>query len=177
MLMKGSSGRIFIPSKYAFGSQGTSLVPPNTSVIYKVSLDDVQRTTAQQAQFQADTSAIHNYIKANSVTIKNPILHSTGIWYTIDNLGAGVPPTIFDQVTVDLEGVIMANTKTFAKASMTQYNIYNLINGLRIGIPLMQKGNTATFYIPSGLAYGSRTDSVIPANSNLIFKITLTSIF
>ncbi len=178
VLMKGGSGSIFIPSKYAFGSQGTSLVPPNSSVIYSVTLVDVERTAGQQAQFQADTAAIHDYIKKNSATIKNPILHPSGIWYTIDNLGTGVSPKVYDQVTFNYEGVTLADSKTFQQGTLTQYNIFNLINGLRIGIPLMQKGNTATFYIPSILGYGSRGSSPgIPPNANLIFTITLTSIF
>lgn len=178
VLMKGGSGSIFMPSKNAFGSQGTSAVPPNSSVIYSVTILDVERTAGQQAQFESDTAAIHGYIKKNSATIKDPKLHQSGIWYTIDNLGTGVSPKVYDQVTFDYEGVTMADSKTFQQGTLTQYSIFNLINGLRIGIPLMQKGNTATFYIPSILAYGSRGSSPgIPPNANLIFTIKLTSIF
>ena len=38
---------------------------------------------------------------------------------------------------------------------------------------LMNKGAKATLYIPSGLAYGNQAIGDIPANSNLIFEVTL----
>jgi FKBP-type peptidyl-prolyl cis-trans isomerase len=54
--------------------------------------------------------------------------------------------------------------------------IFGLIDGFKVTLPLINEGTVATFYIPSGLAYGSNATTAIPANSNLIFNITLKSI-
>jgi len=57
--------------------------------------------------------------------------------------------------------------------SPKSFPLKNLIEGWQIGIPFLQKGGSGSFYVPSGLGYGSRTLPDIPANSVLIFDITL----
>jgi FKBP-type peptidyl-prolyl cis-trans isomerase 2 len=40
----------------------------------------------------------------------------------------------------------------------------------------MKEGGKTTFYIPSELAYGSRTQNKIPGNSVLIFEVELIKV-
>ncbi|NJN77920.1 MAG: hypothetical protein HC803_05960 [Saprospiraceae bacterium] len=55
-----------------------------------------------------------------------------------------------------------------------EFGLNQVIRGWQIAIPMLQKGGKGTFYIPSGLAYGSRgAGGVIPPNAVLIFDVEL----
>ncbi|MEI6409778.1 MAG: FKBP-type peptidyl-prolyl cis-trans isomerase [Bacteroidota bacterium] len=56
---------------------------------------------------------------------------------------------------------------------MATFPLSSLIKGWQEGIPLLKKGGKGTFFIPSALGYGSQDQGAIPANSVLIFEITL----
>lgn len=171
-LLGGSVATVYVPSQYAYGQTGTIDVPANSTVVYQVELQEVFRTTAEQTQFQSDTATIRDYLTANS--IQNVIEHPSGIFYTIETLGTGTKPRVYDNATFTYTGSLLTSTSTFDAGTLTDYNLFNLIQGLRIGIPQLNKGSSATFYIPSGLGYGSKgSGTEIPANANLKFKIEL----
>lgn len=56
------------------------------------------------------------------------------------------------------------------------FRLYEVIDGWQIALSQMRPGDRWTIYIPSQLAYGSRTDGDIPGNSTLIFDVELISI-
>lgn len=51
-----------------------------------------------------------------------------------------------------------------------------LVPGFEQGVAGMKVGGTRTLLIPSSLGYGASGSGVIPANSGLVFTITLTAI-
>jgi FKBP-type peptidyl-prolyl cis-trans isomerase FkpA/FKBP-type peptidyl-prolyl cis-trans isomerase FklB len=51
-----------------------------------------------------------------------------------------------------------------------------MIEGWKIGIPLMNKGSKYRFFIPHSLGYGERASGPIPAYSTLIFEVELLDI-
>jgi FKBP-type peptidyl-prolyl cis-trans isomerase len=52
-----------------------------------------------------------------------------------------------------------------------------VIRGWQNAIPLIGVGDSATFYIPSGLAYGPQgSPGAIPPNSIMIFDVTLLGV-
>lgn len=168
----GSVATIYVPSEYAYGETGTTNVPPNTTIVYEVDLQEVFRTATQQTQFESDTATIRDYLATNG--IQNVIEHPSGIFYTLETLGVGTKPRVYDNTTFTYSGSLLTSATTFDAGTLTNYNLFNLIQGLRIGIPQLNKGSSATFYIPSGLGYGSTgSGSTIPANANLKFKIDL----
>jgi FKBP-type peptidyl-prolyl cis-trans isomerase len=173
--MEGASFTVFIPSRHGYGTTGQAAlgVPPNATLKYEVALEEVERTVSEQTQFEADTAAIHDYLLANSI---NAIENEKGISYSVDVSAAGENPHPYSNVTVDYELYRLAAPSTQLEKNTMNTNVFGLIDGLKIGIPLMDEGSTYTFYIPSGLAYGGAASGPIPANSNLIFKIKLTSI-
>jgi len=65
----------------------------------------------------------------------------------------------------------------------TAFTLGSSIEGLRKGIQLIKKGGHMKLYIPPTLAYGAvdvKDDYgkvVIPANSILVFDITLTNFY
>lgn len=172
-LMGGSRATIYIPSQYCYGSAGTSDVPPNSIIVYEVDLREVFRTSAQQEQFKTDTAAIRAHLKESAIA--NVIEHPSGVFYTLETEGSGEKPRVYDNVTFTYSGSLLTSTSTFDAGTLTDHNVFNLIQGLRVGIPLLKRGGSvATFYIPSGLAYGTTgSGNLIPPNSILKFKVSL----
>jgi FKBP-type peptidyl-prolyl cis-trans isomerase len=176
-ILKGTHAVLYIPSKYAFGSAGRTGVPGNTTVVYDITLNEVTRTAAEQAKFQSDTAAIHNYIKFPANNVADAVMHPSGVWYVIKTVGTGAYPKPYDRVSFEYDGKLLSNGSSFDKGTLYQQGIFSFIDGLKIGMPLMKEGGSATFYIPSGYGYGpAGVSGVIGADANLIFEIKLNDI-
>lgn len=174
LLLGGTSASIYIPSKYGFGNEGTSTVPPNSILVYQVSIVEIERTDAEEQQFASDIAAIEAYLEENSIV--DAIEHPSGIRYTIETPGSGGYPTPYSTVTFDYTLRLLSKPTIPHESGTLKQNIFGLIDGLRVGLPTINVGTTATFYIPSGLAYGSQGQGTVPKNEPLIFEIKLTSI-
>lgn len=132
-------------------------------------IDDTTFDAAAQAL--ADDKAIQDYFLQNGMTpaTKDP----SGLYYTIVNPGTGPHPTVASNITVGytattLDGVLVDNKPSYYFAPLD-----GLIDAWRIGIPKIGTGGTIILYAPSGLGYGNNANGATPANSVLIFNITL----
>jgi FKBP-type peptidyl-prolyl cis-trans isomerase FkpA len=128
----------------------------------------------------AEIQAVKDYLASNNITATE---HCSGLYYVIDNPGSGKAVTACGAVKASYIGKL-TNGKTFDQGEFNQfYPFSNLIRGWANGIPLIKQGGKIHLYIPSSLGYGSQDvkDSngnvVIPANSVLIFEVTLTDIY
>jgi FKBP-type peptidyl-prolyl cis-trans isomerase FkpA len=165
----GSKGRIFIPSYYGYGNVGNGSVPANTNLLF-----DFKILKVYDRQLQIDTTAIDAYLKANSI---NALKDPSGIRYTFDTLGIGAVPSISDFVTFTYTAKLLNSSSVIDQASTpVKSSLQGLILGWQIGLRYVQEGSTVTLYVPSRLAYGSTSQSSIPANSNLVFKIRLVKV-
>jgi FKBP-type peptidyl-prolyl cis-trans isomerase len=173
-ILNGTHAVLYIPSKYAFGEAGVTGVPANSTVVYDIVLNEVTRTSTEQAKFEADTAAIHNYLVEKNL-FDNAVMHESGVWYTISSGGTGPKPKPYDIISFEYDGKLMSNGSSFDKGTFQQ-GIFALIDGLKIGIPLMNEGGSATFYIPSGYGYGAKGTTGIAADANIIFDIKLNDI-
>jgi FKBP-type peptidyl-prolyl cis-trans isomerase FkpA len=170
---EGTTATIFIASNHAFGSAGTSKVPANATVAYEVVLEKVVKTDLELTQFKADTATIRSYLTDHNITAtKLP----SGVWYSSDEAGTGTKPNLYDLVTFHYKGSILSTGVVFQEGDISRQIIYDLIDGLKIGLPLIKTGTTATFYIPSGLGYGPVGSNLISPNANLIFEIKLNGV-
>lgn len=123
-------------------------------------------------QADIDDQIIRDYLSENNIDATK---HSSGLYYTITVEGAGEHPSANSTVTVRYKGYLTDGT-VFDQTQGTEtatFGLTSLIEGWKIGIPLLKKEGKGTFYIPSGLGYGSRATGSIPANSVLIFEIDL----
>jgi len=121
-----------------------------------------------------DDEIILEYLKVNNLT-DSVTKDASGIYYQIFNLGSGGSPTISDTVEVKYKGYLTDGyvfDKTTGNATVS-FPLNQLIKGWQIGIPKLQKGGSGLFIIPSALGYGKTNLTGIPANSVLIFEITL----
>lgn len=177
VLLEGASARVFVPSQYCYGESGTTNVPPNTTIVYDLYLSEVIRTSEQELQLEEDIAAINAYISENNVEGATQL--SSGIWYTSDYAGSGEYATPYSVVTFEYTLKLLTESglgSTVEQSTLSDYGVFSLIDGLKLGFPQMRAGDKATFYIPSTLAYGTEAQTNIPANSNLVFEISLTSI-
>jgi FKBP-type peptidyl-prolyl cis-trans isomerase FkpA len=128
-----------------------------------------------QEQMAADVAAIDSYLASKNLTA---VEHSTGIRYIIhDDVAGDHKPTIDSCVTANYVGRLLSNEQTFDEGKMVSFPLNAVIDGWKIGIPLLSVGDSATFYIPSGLGYGIYGfPPEIPGNAVLIFHVGLANV-
>ena len=131
----------------------------------KDSFDATKQAATDDALIQAFLSA------TGTVATKDP----SGLYYEIINPGSGANPTVSSTVTVTYTGSLL-NGNVFAPTATTTSALSAFIKGWQIGVPHIAAGGTILLLVPSALGYGNSSPSVdIPANSVLVFTITLTS--
>jgi FKBP-type peptidyl-prolyl cis-trans isomerase FklB len=104
---------------------------------------------------------------------------STGLQYKSNVEGQGMMPDKNDKVTVHyhgttIDGVIFDSSVDRGKPAT--FGLNQVIPGWTEGLQLMKEGSKFTFYIPQGLAYGSRAQGKIEAFSTLIFEVELIKV-
>lgn len=105
---------------------------------------------------------------------------ASGLQYEIISAGNGASPAATDNVTVHYKGVTLDGNEfdsSYNRGQPATFPLNRVIAGWTEGLQLMQVGAKYRFYIPSGLAYGSRgAGNVIPPNATLIFDVELIEI-
>ena len=121
---------------------------------------------------EVEITAIEAYL--SSKTITDAIKSDKGFYYKIIEPGTGAVPTLCSSVSIFYSGKL-TNETVFDGTSSTPatFTLNQLISGWQLGVPLIKKGGRMILYLPPSLAYGSRDSGPIPANSVLIFEITL----
>jgi FKBP-type peptidyl-prolyl cis-trans isomerase FklB len=104
---------------------------------------------------------------------------STGLQFKINVEGTGIAPDKNDKVTVHyhgttIDGVVFDSSVDRGKPAT--FGLNQVIPGWTEGLQLMTEGSKYTFYIPQGLAYGSRAQGKIEAFSTLIFEVELIKV-
>jgi len=104
---------------------------------------------------------------------------SSGLQYKSNVEGEGIMPDKNDKVTVHyhgttIDGVVFDSSVDRGKPAT--FGLNQVIPGWTEGLQLMKEGSKFTFYIPQGLAYGSRAQGKIEAFSTLIFEVDLINV-
>ncbi|BAJ00730.1 FKBP-type peptidyl-prolyl cis-trans isomerase [Shewanella violacea] len=123
----------------------------------------------------ADSSA---FLKANQAK-EGVVTTESGLQYEVLTPGTGEKPSAEDTVEVDYVGTLLDGTEfdsSIARGEPAKFPLNRVIAGWTEGVQLMSVGAKYKFVIPADLAYGERNTGTIPANSTLIFEITLHSI-
>ena len=83
-------------------------------------------------------------------------------------------------VTADYVGALMSTGVIFDASANhggpQTFPLNGVITGWSQGIPGMKVGGTRRLLIPASMAYGSQAQSGIPANSDLVFDVTIVSV-
>lgn len=160
-------GRInlFMPSGLAYGASSSASVPANSVVIFEI---DVKR---DQADIDEDILAA--YLEENQISAERD---ESGLYYEILEPGEGDNVPENASVSVSYKGTLL-NGDVFDENTISSYPLSNLIEAWQVGIPKLKKGGKAIFYCPSQMAYGSGAQEKIPANSILIFEVTVVNFY
>jgi FKBP-type peptidyl-prolyl cis-trans isomerase FkpA len=163
---KGSKASIFMVSRLGYASNPPQGIPSNAVLAFDIELLDLK------TRDQVDEAIILKYIADNKLTMQK---HSSGMYYEITAPGSGGSPSASSVVTVRYKGSLTDKT-VFDQTTGTntaEFGLSGLIEGWKIGIPLLKKGGKMTMILPSRLAYGNRAQGRIAPNSVLIFEIEL----
>jgi FKBP-type peptidyl-prolyl cis-trans isomerase len=184
-LPEGSKATLYIPSQYAYGNTAKGSIPANSILVFDVNFKDVVYSSTEVSQFTTDTTAIDAYLASKNI---NAITDSSGLRYVITSPGSGAKPTWYNKLKLSYTIKLMTDdTKNIVDISQqpseTFYSrVVDYIHGLKIGLQKMSVGSKATFYVPSGYAFGvnggrnQQNELVVPPNSNLIIDVQLTDI-
>lgn len=124
------------------------------------------------------------FVLMSSGCSKKPVATTTesGLTYTIYSDGKGEKPDSGDYVYVMYRGHLDSAGKPGAlfdasydrnQPIIYRLGVDKLIKGWQEGVPMLAKGDSASFVIPPDLAYGETGRDKIPANSTLRFEIKL----
>ena len=122
-----------------------------------------------------EQQVIADYLATNSISATK---HSSGLYYQIVQQGTGGSPNNCSAIVISYTGKL-SNGNVFDSNSNVAFTLGGLIEGWKIGLPLIQKGGQIKLYIPPSLGYGASDIKdnngvvVIPANSMLIFDVSL----
>tara|TARA_B110000027_G_C15960681_1_gene229769 strand:+ start:202 stop:588 length:387 start_codon:yes stop_codon:yes gene_type:complete len=123
---------------------------------------------------QLDEEIILQYINDNNLNAEPT---GSGLYYVLNSNGNGDFPNINSIVTVAYKGTLIDGT-IFDQSDATgaTFPLSNVIQGWQEGIPLFSEGGSGILLIPSALGYGNQAIGSIPANSVLIFEVTLLNV-
>ena len=107
----------------------------------------------------------------------------SGLAYRVDQAGEGTKVKLGQTVTVHYAGWLTDGTlfdASYKRGGPTDFPLQpgGLISGWIEGLQLMSQGAVYTFVIPAPMAYGAQVAAggKIPANSTLVFEITLVAV-
>ncbi|QEH41703.1 FKBP-type peptidyl-prolyl cis-trans isomerase [Chitinophaga sp. XS-30] len=140
--------------------------------------DDVPHDPVKQAAI--DEQLIQQYIADSSITgtMKDD---TSGLHYKI--LARGTTPndtiTLEDRMNISYTGKLLNGNvfETRDNNTLGDARLKNLVQGWQIGLRKIAKGDKVLLLIPSGLGYKTSSSAAIPANSVLVFEITLNNFY
>lgn len=109
-----------------------------------------------------------------------PVAKVSSLEETDTTVGTGKEAKANSTVTVQYTGAL-ASTGVIFESSLDSgqpatFGLNQVIKGWTEGVPGMKVGGTRRLVIPAALAYGSQGNAKIPANSDLVFDITLLDV-
>lgn len=189
MLSKGDSVKAEMTMQDYFSKRGGT-IPPGVDSTESITFTFKVRNILPEAEFQSymeaefkkheleifdkDTKSIGKYLTDQNLKAS---VDTSGLQYIIHSRGGGEKPTVDDCVEVKYKGTFLKGGEVFDQAERIAFPLNGVIAGWKLGIPMLGKGDSATFFIPSKLAYGPQGyPGAIPPDAILIFNVTLLDV-
>ncbi|WP_276373328.1 FKBP-type peptidyl-prolyl cis-trans isomerase [Chryseolinea sp. H1M3-3] len=187
MLSKGDSVHVTMPVSKFFNKMVGAPVPPGVdttlNLSYSLQVKDIMNMEEFQSfqtevmkkkkdsQVEKDAAIITKYLADNNIEAQQD---TSGLRYIIHTTKGGSKPTAENCVEVKYAGKFLKDGKVFDQGDKVSFPLNRVIPGWQLGIQLLGVGDSATFYIPSGLAYGPQGyPGAIPPDAILIFDVEL----
>ena len=177
--MASKKDRAFVlvmAAAFLFTTIGTSV-----ALIWSMINENKKPTTTNTAQTQAATKPNPNALKGKQMQNFTPVAKVDQLQVTDTKAGTGEAVAAGANVTVDYTGAIASTGKVFESSldsgQKATFGLDQVIAGWKEGLVGMKVGGERRLLIPAAQAYGAQSPSAdIPANSDLVFDITLYSI-
>ena len=177
LLKPGSKATFYIPSSLAYGAHDRQGIPANSILIFDVETAEIPDPA------KVDDGIIKAYLAKNNIQATKT---ASGLYYIITKNGLGETAQPGAKVTVNYTGKTL-DGKVFDSNVDVSFNHPQpftfalgqgqVIKGWDEGVQLLKLGSKATFFIPSGLAYGEQgAGTAIPPNTILAFDVEVTGI-
>jgi len=187
MLSKGDSINVTMPVSKFFkdvvGAPVPQGVDSSLNISYCIQVNNIMKMDEfrsfqedlmkklSASQVTKDANTISKYLEDNKITAQQD---TSGLRYVIHTTKGGSKPTIDNCVEVKYQGKFLKDGKVFDQSDKVSFPLNGVIRGWQLGIPMLGIGDSATFYIPSGLGYGAQGyPGAIPPNAILIFNVEL----
>lgn len=135
--------------------------------------------TAQKKNDETNLVKAEDFLAENAKRPGVTSLMDGKLQYEILKEGDGAKPTAEDKVEVDYVGTLIDGTEfdsSIKRGQPATFGVKGVIKGWTEILQLMPVGSKWKVYIHPDLAYGSRGNQSIPANSALIFEMELIDI-
>lgn len=174
----GTKATVYIPSTLGYGENAVGSIPANSILIFDVELLSVTRETLEKQRLQNDIKAIDDFLTAQSITA---VQDTTGLRYVVTQTGTGQIPSWYSKVRIRYTGTVLGTETVFYSGTSEPVPGYDsrvvyYVHGFQVGLQKMPVGSKATFYVPSGLAFGAEVVGTVPSNSNLKYEMELLDI-
>lgn len=116
---------------------------------------------------------------SNDTALAGYTATASGLQYAAVEAGSGPSPSAAASVRVDYIGSLEDGTifdSSYARGEPAVFGVSQVIDGFAEGLRLMNEGATFKLRIPPELGYGAQAVGAIPANSTLLFEVTLVEI-
>ena len=137
-------------------------------------------TSGDSSSSTSQTTATGQVLQGTKLANFTPVAKVDSLQVTDTKVGDGQEVKEGDTVTVDYTGALAATGVIFQSSldsgQPVTFSLSQVIEGWQQGIPGMKVGGTRRLLIPAAMAYGSTAQDGIPANSDLVFDVTLHSI-
>jgi FKBP-type peptidyl-prolyl cis-trans isomerase len=148
-VLKNTNGkiRIIVPSRLAFGRNGTKFIPPNSSIDYEIHAIDLATLPDYEDE------SIRQYMAANGLQLSDFEKTTTGIYYSVSEVGTGefLNENTSFKAAYDLK---FLDGKTFQKADSATFSLNGVIDAWKEVMPKVKENGKVRMLIPSSQAYG-----------------------
>lgn len=187
----GTKGKVFIPSYWGYGANGSGTIPGNATLVFDIEYVNVTISDAEFNTWKTDTTAIENYLETKNITNHDTITFlsettsdvkkNIGVRYILSQAGVGNKPSWFDWVKIKTKYYLLTNDGTVVYQNDNHTTRpADLLPGLNASLQQLNKGAKARFYIPSGWAFGTNAyvdpnsgSTLFPANSTIIVDVEM----
>lgn len=148
-------------------------------VFFLIASCDQDNVFDEAEQLRIDIDLIENYLSQNNLDADT--LQPSEMRIIINQVGNGPKPEFGSSLKVDYRGYLLDGTEFDTSIGLEAIDVVigrgDVIPGWEIGLQELNAGSSATFFIPSGLAYGNnRQGAFIPPNAVLIFDIQVLDV-
>ena len=133
---------------------------------------------ARAGEGAANKAAAAKFLAANG-KLPGVITTPSGLQYKVVRPGAGDPPKLTDEATVNYRGTLLDGTEfdsSYKRGQPATFTINAVIKGWQEALLLMKPGSKVELYIPPQLAYDLNSPPPIPPGSLLKFEVELVSV-